>query len=116
MATAVKKPPEELIPPQWLAESDTGIYRDPPKKFFPLKTSKDVHAFVQRTHQDAELFDLDHQLSEAERFADRVLTDPKVSTRTTHEIVSYRKRSTTGFLRHLLLICGGLFSAPTRPG
>jgi hypothetical protein len=81
----VKKSFQENIPQAWLAEYDTGIYRDPPKQFSRLKTVKDWEAYRLRAEAgDKELFDLDQQLAEAKQFAEKVLDHPSVQNRTVH--------------------------------
>ncbi len=77
----MKKSSQETIPPEWLAEQDTGIYRDPPKKFVPISSRLGA--------ESKRLYDLDRQLTEAEKFARKVLALPDVKNRVFH---NWRRR------------------------
>lgn len=73
----MKKTAQENIPSEWLAEYDTGIYRDPPKKLVPISWKR-IEA------RDRKLFTLDRQLAEVKKFAEKLLKDPDVKKGIAH--------------------------------
>lgn len=64
----------EQSDPQIIEEAyDTGIYRDEPTLYCPIRTLKDMEAFQHRSEAEAgKLFNLDSLLTEAEDFARKI--------------------------------------------
>lgn len=68
----VKKSLKNPIPPERLAEYDTGIFRTPPMKFYPLTSWKDWDAFSRREKKiDEKLFNLDWWFAKIEKLSHR---------------------------------------------